>query len=297
MKVLVAGLVNLETSAPVEGFPLDYAPARYPTGIHTAVSGVGGNVALALAALGTPVRLLAPVGDDPAGRLVRDTLSGHRLEVVLVTTQRTPQAVVLHDPGGRRAIFTDTAAAETPRIADGIIRRCLDGCDLAVLCNVDWTRPLLGAAREAGVPIATDLHAITGLDNPYDTDYLDSAAICFLSGERIPDTPERFATRVLERSPAGVVGIGLAERGALVAPRGGEPVLVPAPTPALRPVLATTGGGDALLAGFVHFHRAGLSAPEAMRRAVVFASWKVGAQAGSEGFLAEARVETLLDRA
>lgn len=43
--VLVAGLINIETTVQVEGFPVEYTPVRYPFfGVKTTVSGVGLNV-------------------------------------------------------------------------------------------------------------------------------------------------------------------------------------------------------------------------------------------------------------
>jgi len=289
--VLVAGLLNLETSAPVAGFPLDYAPARYPDGIAAVVSGVGWNLALALHTLGTPVRLLGFAGDDPAGRVVRAIVDASGIDATLLPCPRTPQSVILHDETGRRAILTDTAGTPDLGVPVAAFDAAVAGCDTVILSNIDWTRPLLTRARHAGVPVVTDLHAVAGLDNPYDADYLDHADVLFLSGEHLPEPPERFAARVLERSGAQIVVIGLGAGGALLARRGLEPLRVRAPR--LRPVVSTTGAGDALLAGFVHFHRRLGDPAEALERAVVFASWKVGARSGAEGFIDGAAVERL----
>ena len=44
-RFFVAGLINLETTLAVDGFPLPYFPVRYPFfGIQTTVSGVGYNI-------------------------------------------------------------------------------------------------------------------------------------------------------------------------------------------------------------------------------------------------------------
>ena len=50
MRVLVAGLINLESTVAVEAFPLPYTPVRYSQ-VEAAPSGVGWNLALALRAL------------------------------------------------------------------------------------------------------------------------------------------------------------------------------------------------------------------------------------------------------
>ena len=49
----ICGLINMETTVRVEGFPLRYFPVTYPfNGIGSTVSGVGYNIAAALRALG-----------------------------------------------------------------------------------------------------------------------------------------------------------------------------------------------------------------------------------------------------
>ena len=75
MKFFVAGLVNTETTVQVQSFPLEYAPVHYPFyGIQSAASGVGLNLAVALAMLGASVSLCAFIGLDSTGSLVKARL-------------------------------------------------------------------------------------------------------------------------------------------------------------------------------------------------------------------------------
>ncbi len=293
MRALVAGTLNTETSVPVESFPLDYHSTRFVEEIRTVVSGVGWNVATALHVLGDDVRLLAFCGDDSPGRLARETVASSGVDGTLLPMSRTPQSVILVEPGGRRAILLDLAGVQDVSMPLETFRAAAAGAGFAMLANVNWTRPLLQVARRIGIPIATDLHDVAALDNPYDTEYLESADIVFLSDERLPVTPEEAAAELLGRSPATEIICGLGAHGALLARRGEEPVRLPAPT--LRPVRSTIGGGDALAAGYCHFRFARNWHPfDAMRAAITFASWKVGSVGGSEGFLTEPELERLL---
>lgn len=291
MRVAVAGAVNLETTVPVEGFPLRYQAVHFTRGIASRPSGVGWNIALALHTLGDEVRLVGLLGDDPAGRAVREQAAAAGLVAEFHPTRETPQSVILYDPAGRRRAETDLKDLQDAAFPPDRFDAALASCDLTVLANSNWTRPLLARARAAGVPIATDLHEVRSLDNPYDADYLAHADILFLSGERLPTAPEAFAARLRERADPEIVGIGLGERGALVAPRHAPPVLVPAVRP--RPVLSTVGAGDALFAAFLHFRGRHLDPVAALRRAVLFAGWKVGDASGSGGFLTEEQIEAL----
>jgi ribokinase len=293
MHVLVAGILNVETSVPVEEFPVAYRTTRFVDGVRSGVSGVGWNVALALHTLGSPVRLLGFVGDDPPGRLVRQAVAARGLDATLVTSPRTPESVVLFDRWGRRAIFGDLAGVPDLEMPASALDAAAPGCRVAVLANVDWTRRLLAPVRSRGIPIVTDLHDVSSLDNPYDRDYLEHADVVFLSHERLAARPEDVAAEIHRRHQTPMVVVGLGAGGALLSRPGAGPIEVPAASP--RRVVSTTGAGDALLSAFVHFAFVkGREAQEALRAAAVFAGWKIGVAGGSEGFVDEAAVDRLL---
>ncbi len=217
VRVLVAGAINIETTVPVAGFPVPYAPVAFNTGIASAVSGVGWNLARALSALGSEVVFLSVAGPDPAGTAVREEVARSGITAVIAATAATPLSVILYDPAGRRRAETDLKGVQETAFPGAAFDEALAGCDLAVLANSNWTRPLLSRAAAAGVPVATDLHDIRSLDNPYDADYLAHAAVLFFSGELLPVPPEEFVARVWDRADPRVVGVGLGSRGALLA--------------------------------------------------------------------------------
>jgi sugar/nucleoside kinase (ribokinase family) len=219
----VAGLVNLETTVPVEAFPLPHRAVLFTTGVASTPSAVGWNVALALHTLGTEVVLLALLGDDPAGRVIREEAAAAGITTEFRLSRDTPQSLVLYDPPGRRRAETDLKGLQEAVFPADRFAATLASCELAVLCNVNWTRPLLPRARAAGVPIATDLHEACSLDNAYDADYLTQADLLFLSGEQLPVAPQAFAENIRRRVAPDIMGIGLGARGALLTPRRTAP--------------------------------------------------------------------------
>lgn len=75
VRILVSGLINIETTLHIDGFPIGYSPVRYPFfGVNSTVSGVGYNVAKALAVLDDSVTFLSLVGRDALAILVQQTL-------------------------------------------------------------------------------------------------------------------------------------------------------------------------------------------------------------------------------
>ncbi len=292
--ILVSGLINVETTLRVDGFPLAYETVRYPFGgVNTTVSGVGYNVAKALLTLGDEVRFLSLVGWDLLGQWVLDGMRREGLpgKDVLRQTQSTAQSVILYDGEGRRAINTDLKDIQEQVYPPDAAVAALEGARLAVLCNVNFSRPLLALAREHGVPIATDVHALSSLDDDYNHDFMAAADVLFMSHDRLPLPPEVWARRVRERYAPQVLVIGLGAEGALLSVRGERrPEHIPAVT--TRPVVNTIGAGDALFSAFLHEYVRTSNPHRALQKAVVFASYKVGERGAAEGFLTETELES-----
>src|SRR6185503_10443032 len=69
--------------------------------------GGGGIIALGAARLGLSTALIAPLGDDLAGRYVRHALEDEGVEVAPYVGRRTPTTVVLPVEGDRAMITVD----------------------------------------------------------------------------------------------------------------------------------------------------------------------------------------------
>lgn len=293
-RIAVAGLVNVETTVKIDGFPLEYAPIRFAFGgVNSTVSGVGFNVSKALTTLGNTVDLMTLTGDDAAAVLVRSALATHGMSDAAVqpNLQHTPQSVVMYEPSGRRAIFTDLKDIQEAAYPAAIAERLLDGVKLAALCNINFSRPMLGLARARGLPIATDVHAISDIHDAYNRDYMAAATLLFQSHEKLPCEPWQWIHALWEAYQTPISVIGMGEHGALLGILDGRHILhVPAVT--TRPVVSTVGAGDALFSAFVHTYAQTYDPVLALRKAVVFASYKIGSAGGAEGFLDSVGLET-----
>ncbi len=296
--ILVSGLINIETTLRVDAFPIPYHPVHYPFGgIHSAVSGVGYNIARALTTLGSPVSFLSMIGKDPAALLVRDALArdGISGDLVIDALEETPQSVILYDAGGRRQIHVDLKDIQQQPYPGALFDRALAGCSLAVLCNINFSRPFLRQAKQAGKMVATDVHAISDLDDAYNDDFMQAADILFMSDELLPCSPEDWVRRVLDHTAAEIVAVGLGAQGVLLAVRG-DGFLERIPAVISRPVVNTIGAGDALFSAFLHIYSRTRDPYEAIRKAVVFASYKIGATGAADGFLTEGELNRLWER-
>ncbi len=295
-RILISGLVNLETTLLTEGFPVNYCPVRYPFGgVNTAVSGVGFNVASAMTALGRPVNFLSAIGDDTPGSIARRDLVALGVEDthVLNLADATPQSVILYDSWGRRQVNVDLKDVQEVEYPRERFREAAKDCSMAVLCNINFSRPLLFEARRRGMVVATDVHAISSLEDEYNGDFMASANILFMSDELIPCPPEEWIRQVGERFGNDIIVIGMGEKGSLMYV-GKQHRIHHQPAVQTRRVVNTVGAGDALFSAFIHFYESRGDAFSALKMASYFASYKVGEKGASSGFLSESQLLGLI---
>jgi len=294
-KILISGLINIETTLKVDGFPLAYSPVQYPFfGINSTVSGVGYNLAKAMTTLGNQVSLLSMIGVGFQGELIYRSLADANIcsEYVLSNLRQTPQSVILFDPGGRRQIHVDLKDVQNLSYPEDKFTEALAACDIALMCNINFSRASLSKVISAGIPIATDVHSISSIDDEYNQDFMSAAEILFCSNELLPCSPEKWAEQIFNRFAARILVIGLGGDGAFLSTRDGS---IHATIPAFytRPVVNTIGAGDALFSCFIHYYMQTRDPLLSLKKAMVFASYKIGESGAAEGFLSEQQLEVI----
>jgi len=294
-RILVSGLINIETTLKVDGFPIPYFPVRYPFhGINSTVSGVGYNIAKALTTLGNEVAFLSIIGEDIAAQQVRLALSAENVpaENVLELMPHTAQSVIIYDHEGRRQIHTDLKDIQKSFYPVEIFDQEMETCDLLALCNINYSRPLLERALRAGKPIATDVHTISEIEDEYNQDFMQAANILFMSAEHFPTFPEDWARKMKNAYDTEILVIGLGADGVLLSVRD-DNFIGRIPTVTTRPIINTIGAGDALFSSFIHSYLQSGDPYKAIQKAIVFASYKIGEKGAAEGFLDQDRLENL----
>ena len=296
MRILVSGLVNTETTTAVRGFPIHYYPIDYPFfGINTAVSGVAFNISKALRTLGDEVRLTSMTGDDFPAEYIRETLA--RLEIhtdnVRPQLSQTPSSVVLYDPEGRRQIYCDLKDIQETNY--DFTPDMLDGVDLVAACNINFNRPLLHLAKQAGKMIATDVHVLSNAHDDYNREFMECADILFLSDESIGGNYQDFLRQLANTYGCFIIVLGRGSKGAAMYLRETDQI-TEMPAVSAGEVVNTVGAGDALFSAFLHFYAKGFAPVEALYRAQVFAAHKITVSGASNGFVSEQAIGDWISR-
>lgn len=295
-KILVCGLVNVETTVKIDKFPMEYCPIDYNFfGVNSNPSGVGLNLSLSFNTLSDEVKLLSMVGDDSAGTVVKDVLIKNGVSTsYLMNTSHTAQSVVLYDNDGRRRIFCDLKDFQDKSYDEKIFADAASDCDMLCLCNINYSRNLLKIAKDMNKKIACDVHVLSDLNDEYNHDFISNADVLFLSNESIMSREEEFISQLKDKYDCSVIVCGMGDKGALMYVRADDRFYMQNAVK-VRDIVNTVGAGDSLFSSFVHFYTKTGDPYNIIRYATVYASYKIGADGGAKGFISEEELIKLAD--
>lgn len=286
--ILVSGLINIETTASVKSFPIEYQPIDYNFfGVSSMPSGVGLNLASALTTLGDKVSLLSVCGNDTLGSVIRQELNNRNIgsQNILPILSQTPQSVVLYDTNGKRQIICDLKDTQDITYDIDIFKSEAEKCDCLCLCNINFSRAMLSEAKNMGKLVVTDVHVISSLDDEYNREFMQYADILFMSNENITDI-RSFVKETAKRFGNSIIVVGMGSQGSMLYTKSDDS-FTELPIYKTRRPVNTIGAGDALLSAFTHFYINGCSPKDSLRLASIFASYKIGDKSASSGFLTE----------
>lgn len=282
MRVVVVGDAGLDVVARHEAAIVHGGDSRAKVRLQG--GGAGANTALWLAAAGMDTTLLARVGHDAGGRLIRSELEAAGVRCAFAVDDEAPTCcvVVLVDGEGQRSMLPDRGANARFR-AEDVDRAVLAGATHLHLSGYVLLDPssrpgglaALTAAREAGLTTSVDPQAAALLTDP--PAFLDDVRGVDLL---LPNTDELVAltgsadpgaARELLKT-VGAVAVTSGLEGASWVDTDGV-VSVPAEA---ADCVDTTGAGDAFDAGVLSGRLTGKSTIDSLRAGV-----RLGARAVS----------------
>jgi ribokinase len=255
--------------------------------------GKGANQAVAAARLGSPVMLVAKLGDDVFAQDTRATLAGFGIDMRHVdNVAGVPSGVasIFVEPGGENRILIVKGANDHLRPAD-VDRAAEDlaACDLILLqleIPLDTVYHAIDVAARLGRPVllnpapatpALDLARLRGVAF-FMPNQSELALLTGLS-TATPAEAARAAQRVRDAGlPRVVVTLG-AEGALLVDAHGIHPI---APVPV--GVRDTTGAGDAFIGAFAHFYLRSGDVRDALRHASRYAALSITRDGTQQAF-------------
>jgi len=286
--ILVCGLTNIETTIKVDGFPVGYSPVEYRFfGVNSSVSGVGYNIVKALKTLGDDPVYFSIIGNDIYKEIILKELEKNKIVInyVLPLLEQTVQSGILFD-GNNRKILLDLKNIQEIKYPEENLEAIMDQIDIGIICNINFSRNFLKILRDHKKLIATDVHALSDINDDYNNDHIKYSDILFLSNVNISGREKEVLKELTQRYNHKLIVIGMGENGLMIYVKD-KNEMKQFPAIKTREVVNTIGAGDALFSCFIHFYNKTRDPYYSIRLASIFASYKIGENGGAKGFLTE----------
>lgn len=292
-KFLVAGVTQIETIVRVDKIPVSYAPlTSVQDSIYTAMGGDAYNESLALKWLGDDVTFMSIVGRNQDFGLInppdrRITLS---TDYIIPQMQETPTEVVLYDKQRKQQIFEDIKDLRENAYDMNVVTPIAGACDMMVLANANFCRPFAKTAAELGKPIAVNIRSYNPEKEKYNTDFLEPAKVLYFSDDTLTEDPYDFIDRMASTYGTEVIILGQGSEGLILFDKTKD-IKAHYKTVKTNEVVNTIGAGNALFACFLHFYMETGDSVNAIKNALLFASYKIGYMGTSNGFMTVDQLE------
>jgi ribokinase len=292
-KFLVAGVTQIETIVRVDKIPVSYAPiTSVADSIFTAMGGDAYNESLALEWLGDDVTFMSIVGRNqdlgminPPDRKI--TLS---TEYIIPQMKETPTEVVLYDKNRKQQIFEDIKDLRENVYDMSMVAPIAESCDMMVLANANFCRPFAKEAAARNKPIAVNIRNYNPEKEKYNTDFLEPAKVLYFSDDNLSEDPYEFIDRMSGTYGTEIIILGQGSEGLILFDKS-KNLRVHYKTVKTNEVVNTIGAGNALFACFLHYYMENGDSVNAIKNALLFASYKIGYMGTSNGFMTTDQLE------
>ncbi len=233
-EVVVVGSANVDLVLPVQRIPRP-GETVLAGGMTRGPGGKGANQAVASARAGARTAMVAALGDDDGGALLRDALGSSGVDLSLVSASDTPTgtAIITVDESGENSIVV--APGANGELSLSAAATAVVGAAKIVLAQLEIPFPTVQAAAAASSYFILNAAPAAELADELLAD-VDLLVVNETEAEAIAGA-DRSA--LLKKVPAAVVTLGAA--GAVILTRGDDEIEVPG-VPV--DVVDTTAAGD-----------------------------------------------------
>jgi ribokinase len=290
---MVAGFVQLETIVKVDGFPLPYKQFEsIADNINTNIGGAGFNEAMALRWLGNDVDFMSMVARHMSRRQIEAYLKINDVNLstnyVLPLLEGMPTSVILYSKG-KKQIFEDVKDIRSVEYDLDILESRIQDKDMVLISNCNFCRPIIGLAKKYNKPLAVNVRSIRDDRIVRKEDFLSAADILYLRDDDIEGEPYEYINKCVEKYNNEIIIMGVGDKGAILYTREDGSYLEYKPVKT-NEIVNTIGAGNALFSAFLHYYLKTKDAKESIKNALLFASYKIGFEGTSNGFMTEEQI-------
>ncbi len=293
-KFMVAGFVQLETIVTVDELPLPYKEFEsIPDSVNSGIGGAGFNEAMALRWLGDDVDFMSMIARSMSRRQVQAQLKMADVELntdyVLPTLDGMPTAVILYAKG-KKQTFEDVKDIRNVQYDEELFESQIQDKDMVLISNCNFCRPIIKLAKKYNKPLALNVRSMRAEKIANKEDFLEAADIVYISDDDIDGDPYDCIDECRRKYNTEIIIMGLGSRGVILYTREDNSVLE-YNSVKTHEIVNTVGVGNAIFSAFLHYYVKTGDAKDAIKNALLFASYKMSFVGTSNGFMTEEQIE------
>lgn len=293
-RFMVAGFVQLETIVKVDSLPVPYFQFRsIPDMIDTNVGGCGYNESMALTWLGNEVDFMSMIGKDLNRSEFYKKLMASSVnlsfEYVLPLLESMPSSVILYH-NGQKQIFEDVKDIRSVPYDYALFESRIQDKDMVLISSCNFCRPVIELAKKYNKPLAVNVRSMKKERLVQKEDFLKAADILYISDDELDKDPYDCINECREKYNQKIIIIGIGKKGVILYTKEDNSILEYKPVKT-NEVVNTVGAGNAMFSAFLHYYVKTGDAHEAIKAALLFASYKIGFIGTSNGFMTEEQIE------
>ena len=293
-RFMVAGFIQLETIVKIDKLPLSYKHfISKPDLIDINIGGDGFNGASALSWLGDEVDFMSMIG----GKIDTDTIQNYldksdiklKLDYVLPRVKDMPTSVILY-AGGEYQKFEDVKDIRNVEYDKELLEERIQDKDMVLITDANFCRPIIGLAKKYNKPLAVNVRSMRAEKELQKGDFFKAADILYVRDDDIEQDPYECIEHCKQVYDPEIMLFGLGSRGVILYEKAQNSILEYKPVQT-NEIVNTMGAGNALFSAFLHYYVKTKDPKEAIKNALLFASYKIGFVGTSNGFMTEEQIE------
>lgn len=293
-KFMVAGFVQMETIIKVEALPVPYKQFEsIPDLVNSGIGGAGFNEAMALKWLGNEVDFMSMVARNMSRRQIEAYLKTFdvnlKTDYVLPMLDGMPTSVILYCKG-KKQTFEDVKDIRHVEYDYDLLESRIQDKDMILMSNCNFCRPIIGLAKKYQKPLAVNVRSMRAEKIANKEDFLAAADILYISDDDLESDHYDCIKECREKYDPEIVIMGIGDKGVILYTKEDNSVIEYRPVKT-NEIVNTIGAGNALFSSFMHYYVKTKNAKEAIKNALLFASYKIGFVGTSNGFMTEGQIE------
>ncbi len=293
-KFMVAGFVQMETIIKVEALPVPYKQFEsIPDLVNSGIGGAGVNEAMALKWLGNEVDFMSMVARNMSRRQIEAYLKTFdvnlKTDYVLPMLDGMPTSVILYCKG-KKQTFEDVKDIRHVEYDYDLLESRIQDKDMILMSNCNFCRPIIGLAKKYQKPLAVNVRSMRAEKIANKEDFLAAADILYISDDDLESDHYDCIKECREKYDPEIVIMGIGDKGVILYTKEDNSVIEYRPVKT-NEIVNTIGAGNALFSSFMHYYVKTKNAKEAIKNALLFASYKIGFVGTSNGFMTEEQIE------